>query len=71
MCKIVGRAKIYREAEDIVNKLEMVTDSEDAVDMMQGTRGRPAKKKPKFEAKHYDLAPPKIKKVLVNSSLSF
>lgn len=48
-CKTVGRAKTYREAEDIVNKLEMVTDSEDAVDMTRGTRGKPGKKKLKFE----------------------
>lgn len=64
-CKVVGRAKSYREAEDIVNRLEMVTDSEDAVNMMQGTRGRPAKKKPKFEAKFYNLTPPQIKPSLV------
>lgn len=36
-CKIVGRSKTYSEAEDIVNRLEMVTDSEDAQDMTQGT----------------------------------
>lgn len=65
-CKTVGRAKSYREGEDIVTRLESVTDSDDAVTMTKGTRGRPAKKKPKFEAKSYELAPPKVKTVLVS-----
>lgn len=64
-CKTVGRSKTYSEAEDIVNRLEMVTDSEDAQDMTQGTRGKPARKKTKFEAKSYNLAPPLIKRVMV------
>ncbi|XP_021706386.1 uncharacterized protein LOC110678100 [Aedes aegypti] len=67
-CKTVGRSKTYSEAEDIVNRLEMVTDSEDAQDMTQGTRGKPARKKTKFEAKSYNLAPPLIKRVMVKST---
>nr|XP_029724571.1 uncharacterized protein LOC115264702 [Aedes albopictus] len=68
-CKVVGRAKKYKEAEDVVNKLEMMTDSEDALEMTQGTRGRPAKKKTKFEVKSYDLAPPKIKTIKAKTTL--
>lgn len=64
-CKTVGRAKTYREAEDTVNRLETITDSEDAVEMTQGTRAKPAKKKPKFEVKSYNLAPPQIKTFMV------
>lgn len=69
LCKIVGRTKTYKNAEDEVNRLEMVTDSEDAVNMGQGTRARPPKKKPKFEAKVYALQPP-IKKVIPVSERS-
>nr|XP_029724114.1 uncharacterized protein LOC115264511 [Aedes albopictus] len=48
----------------------MMTDSEDALEMTQGTRGRPAKKKTKFEVKSYDLAPPKIKTIKAKTTLN-
>ncbi|XP_062555718.1 uncharacterized protein LOC134220633 [Armigeres subalbatus] len=57
-CKTVGRAKSYREAENIVSRLEIITDSEDAINMTHGTRANPAKKKPKFVSKSYELVPP-------------
>lgn len=66
-CKAVGRTKTFRDAENEVNRLQMVTDSEDAVNMTQGTRGRPAKKKDKFESKSYNLQPPKKQKVAVRN----
>lgn len=66
VCKIVGRAKTYKLAEDEVNRLEMVTDSEDAVNMTQGTRGHPPKKKAKFVSKSYTLEPPVKKAIMVS-----
>ncbi|XP_055548959.1 uncharacterized protein LOC129732266 [Wyeomyia smithii] len=55
-CKLVGRANTYKSAEEIVRKLENVTDSEDAAQTNRGTRAHPAKKKAKFESKTYQLA---------------
>lgn len=62
-CKVVGRAKSYREGENLVSRLEQVTDSEDAVQQYV-TRGRPPKKKAKFEVKTYKLTQPQSQPIV-------
>ncbi|XP_062550280.1 uncharacterized protein LOC134215037 [Armigeres subalbatus] len=54
-CKIVGQGVSYAVAEDVMRRLEAVTDSEDAVHLSRGTRNNPGKKKEKFMAKTYQL----------------
>lgn len=65
-CKIVGRAHTYKSAEEIVRKLESVTDSEDAAQSSLGTRAHPGKKKAKFQSKTYQLAASQFKSPEVN-----
>lgn len=57
-CKVVARATTYEQAENTMQKLETVTDSEDAMEMTRGTRLHPPKKKQKFVSNSYQLAPP-------------
>lgn len=61
-CKVVAEAATFDQAESSLQKLEMLTDSEDAVELLMGTRSHPAKRKPKFTSKLYTLAPPVSKK---------
>lgn len=58
-CKVVGSGASYAAAETIMKRLEVVTDSEDALEISRGTRGTPGVKKAKFHSKIYQLAPTK------------
>ncbi|XP_062562278.1 uncharacterized protein LOC134225871 [Armigeres subalbatus] len=55
-CKVMGRENTLKSAEEIVRKLENVTDSEDAAQTTIGTRAHPGKKKQVFQSKTYQLA---------------
>ncbi|XP_058827877.1 uncharacterized protein LOC131687802 [Topomyia yanbarensis] len=57
-CKIVGRANSYENAEKLIQDLERITDSDDAIRMSRGTRARPAKKIATFQPNSYKLAHP-------------
>ncbi|XP_062565423.1 uncharacterized protein LOC134227764 [Armigeres subalbatus] len=57
-CKLLGKANSYHQAEELISMLDKMTDSEDALQMDRGTRANPAKKRPKFQSKSYQLAPP-------------
>lgn len=54
-CKLLSRAQTFEQAEEAMNMLEKVTDSEDAAQMNLGTRATPAKKQAKFKSKSYQL----------------
>lgn len=42
--KVIGRANSYIQADQLMDKLEEITDSDDALNLTRGTRGVPAKK---------------------------
>lgn len=60
-CKILGRGHSYKSAEELIRRLENITDSEDAAQCSLGTRAHPGKKKQKFQSKTYQLASPEVK----------
>lgn len=54
-CKIVGHGTTYASAEELMRRLEVQTDSEDALQFNRGTRANPGKKKSKLDLKQYEL----------------
>ncbi|XP_062563492.1 uncharacterized protein LOC134226620 [Armigeres subalbatus] len=54
-CKIIGSGPTYTDADNIMKRLEVVTDSEDAAEISRATRATPGSKKAKFSSKTYQL----------------
>ncbi|XP_055549874.1 uncharacterized protein LOC129732738 [Wyeomyia smithii] len=56
-CKILGHRSSYKQAEQLIEYLEEITDSGDAVQQSRGTRCRPPKKLEKIRMNLYTLKP--------------
>ncbi|XP_055543591.1 uncharacterized protein LOC129729133 [Wyeomyia smithii] len=56
-CKILGHRSSYKQAEQLIEYLEEITDSDDAVQQSRGARCRPPKKLEKIPMNLYSLKP--------------
>ncbi|XP_055535922.1 uncharacterized protein LOC129724785 [Wyeomyia smithii] len=56
-CKILGHRSSYKQAEQLIEYLEEITDSDDAAQQSRGTRCRPPTKLEKIRMNLYSLKP--------------